>query len=402
MEKRKSLRKSRRKQRRTGPLDLKAVPLPLKIFGVMCVVLGAVALPYIILELLASIEQFALGDLSGTTLSSAVIMVVQVALSAIFVVFSVFLGIRLLRNKRRHAALTANTLLVLAISVFLCEIMLRSLNASAIIFIVFVGVLIALSSFLDPSLSDERKLQRKLRKMENQIEAKELATQAGRDISGKGYITLNFFNIFWLFILSSVFGLLIETIYHIVMFGIIEDRAGLLFGPFSPIYGFGGLLMTVALNRFYKKSFVLIFLASAVIGGAFEYLVSWFLQFSFGITAWDYTGTWLSIDGRTNGMYMIFWGILGLAWVKLLLPGMLKLVNRIPWNWRYSVTSVFAVLMIINGAATLMAFDFWYSRSAGNIPERPIEQLFANSFSDDYMENRFQSMTMDPDKATRI
>ena len=133
-----------------------------------------------------------------------------------------------------------------------------------------------------------------------------------------------------------------------------QDRAGLLFGPFSPIYGFGAVLMTVALNRFHDKNVVLIFLVSAVIGGAFEYLTSWFMQFAFGIVAWDYSGTFLSIDGRTNGMFMAMWGVLGVVWIKLLpAAGCSKLVNLIPWNWRYAVTTVCAALMIVDGAMTL-------------------------------------------------
>ena len=36
-----------------------------------------------------------------------------------------------------------------------------------------------------------------------------------------------------------------------------------------------------------------------MIGGAFEYFTSWFMEVAFGIRAWDYTGQWLSIDGRT-------------------------------------------------------------------------------------------------------
>ena len=58
----------------------------------------------------------------------------------------------------------------------------------------------------------------------------------GRDIEGKGFIELNFFNLFWVFVVCCFLGLIIETIYHMVVVepGVYQDRAGLLFGPFSP------------------------------------------------------------------------------------------------------------------------------------------------------------------------
>ena len=36
---------------------------------------------------------------------------------------------------------------------------------------------------------------------------------------------------------------------------------------------------------------------------------------------------------------MFFWGVLGLAWVKLMLPWLLRLIQRIPWKIRYSLTA---------------------------------------------------------------
>ena len=90
---------------------------------------------------------------------------------------------------------------------------------------------------------------------------------------------------------------------------------------------------------------------------------------------------------------MFFWGVLGLAWVKLMLPWLLRLIQRIPWKIRYSLTAV---------CLALMALDAWYSRMAGIEPDSPVMSFFNTYFNDDFMAERFQTMSLDPGKAGRL
>lgn len=386
----------------TSETARRRIPLPLKVFGMLCVVSGAAiasVLALVIVGMALIVREGGLaGELSTATL---VIFAAQTALMTVLAALFAVLGVRLLRDKRRGAAQLTEVMIVILILVALCDMMLGGLTLDLVPYGVVLVALIALQSYVDPSLAEERELQRKLRDMETREQAED--GTLGRDETGKGFIALNFFNLFWIFVVCCVLGLAIETAYHFAVVdpGHYQDRAGLLFGPFSPIYGFGAVLMTVALNRFHDKNVVLIFLVSAVIGGAFEYLTSWFMQFAFGIVAWDYSGTFLSIDGRTNGMFMAMWGVLGVVWIKLLLPWMLKIVNLIPWNWRYAVTTVCAALMIADGGLTLLALDCWYQREAGRAPDNAIEEFCADHFDNAYMTQRFQSMSIDPGNATR-
>lgn len=379
----------------------KKIPLLLKIYAVVLIVLSVVSVP------VAAILGFYLPSLTselGTPIDTTtlVIAIVQIVLSIVGCIMSIVLGVRLLRDHRRGARIAVESLIVVEIATMLCEVMLSGLHGPGTYEIIHLVFLVALMSYIDPSLSEERKLQRKLADLEVRERAEE--GTLGRDETGKGYIELNFFNLFWIFVVCSVLGLIIEDIYHVLVVdpGVYQDRAGFLYGPFSPIYGVGGVLMTIALNRFHKANIMVVFLVSAVIGGAFEYLASWFFQFAFGIMAWDYTGTFLSIGGRTNGMFMSMWGVLGCMWIKLLLPRMLALVNAIPWKWRYGLTSVCAALMLVNAVMTMLAFDCWYQREAGMPPVNAMEQFFEDYYGNDFMEHRFQSMTIDPSRATRV
>lgn len=373
----------------------------LKVFGVLLIAAGVVLVPEVV-EVLAEMgRSFVNGVAADDSALTVILFVVLVTSVSYTVLCLVVLGVRLLLDKRRRARVLAETMAAALAVAFMADLMLFGVNSG----LWFLGaaslVLVVAHVFVDPSLSEERELQRRLRLMETREDARD--GTLGLDKTGKGYIELDFFNLFWIFVIASVAGVVIESIYHVLVvdFGHYEDRAGLLWGPFSPIYGFGAVLMTLALNRFHNAPIPVVFLVSAVIGGAFEYFVSWFMEYAFGAVAWDYTGTFLNINGRTNFMFMCMWGVLGVVWVRLALPALLHTVNLIPWRWRYSITMLCAAFMLVDGVMTLVALDCWYSRLAGLAPDNALEQFCAQHFDNTWMDHRFESMSIDPGAAHR-
>ena len=386
----------------TSSADKKRLPVVLRVFGVLLIIGSGVALPVIAKTIYQAVTLFESGAMRGEGLSTIVVTFVNLAVLVALAITLIVFGVRLIRNQRRWAALLSYGLYVLLLAGALCSIMLAGIGYELIPYGVGFAVTVALQSYLDPSLLEERRAHRRAREAEEHAEGE--AGTLGRDPSGKGYITLNFFNLFWIFVVASVLGLLMEEIVHFlfVVPGQWQDRAGLLFGPFSPIYGCGAVLMTIFLNRFHKSNWLVIFLVAAVIGGAFEAFVSLFMQYAFGAVAWDYSNMPGSLfGGRTCLPFMACWGLLGVVWIKLLLPFMLRLVNFIPWNWRYMLTTVAACFMLVDAVMTLQALDCWYMRLSHDPIDTPIQQFYDREFGDTYMADRFQSMTIVPSDAVR-
>ena len=377
-------------------------PLALRVFGALLMAGGVAVVPEVIHTLAQMGTVFVEKTYTDDSLLT-IILYVTLALSACFCALaSGVLGFRLLRGNRRRARLIAEAVAIGLVVAFSADLLLFGVNPGLWFLGACALILIAAHVWVDPSLSDERELQRRLRLMQTREEAED--GTLGLDKTGRGYIELDFFNLFWIFVVASVLGLLMEEIVHFlfVVPGQWQDRAGLLFGPFSPIYGCGAVLMTIFLNRFHKSNWLVIFLVAAVIGGAFEAFVSLFMQYAFGAVAWDYSNMPGSLfGGRTCLPFMACWGLLGVVWIKLLLPFMLRLVNFIPWNWRYMLTTVAACFMLVDAVMTLQALDCWYMRLSHDPIDTPIQQFYDHEFGDTYMADRFQSMTIVPSDAVR-
>lgn len=372
-------------------------PKVIKAFGVMSIICATASLC-----LIGVFAAHAVGDINHHERPESMLLAIGIVLLAITaIVLFVAMGVRFTKNNTLNGERFAITTIALILGAFLAMMMLYGLSLFHIVYVVELVFLAVVTVYMDPELAEERYLSKEARTMDPQKRAQfEKKVDSRKPL--KGYITLNFFNLFWIFVVCSILGLAIETVFHLAIYHAYQDRAGLLYGPFSPIYGFGGLFMTVALNRFHDKPIPVIFLISALIGGAFEFTVSWIMQSAFGIVAWDYSGTFLSIDGRTNFMFMCFWGILGVMWVKFLLPILLWIINKIPWKLRYAFTVVCFVFMVVDVVLTVQTIDCWYLREAGHAPNTPLEEFFNKHYDNAYMEHRFQTMSMDPSQSSRV
>lgn len=395
--------------------EAKKIPLIIKVYAVLCTLSGVGTLPSVAVFMWQVITALINGNvaakLDDNTLVAVGLIVAGIMLSAASAIILIVFGLDLIKDQRRNAARLSYVLIAFTVVELLVDVMLQGIGPFLLRPAVQLVILIALSATVDPTLRQERELQRRLQEMLDRDAAAE--GMLGRDETGEGYIKLNYFNLFWVFFVCSVLGLILEEVWHMVVVdpGVYQDRAGMLFGPFSPIYGFGAVLMTMALNRFYKKNPLIIFLVSALIGGAFEVFVGWFMQTSFGVVSWSYSHIRLFgmsdpiavlTGGRTCTPFACMWGLGGLIWIKVLLPRLLKLINMIPWKRRYSATVILTAVMLIDGVMTLQSLDYWYQRVNGTVRNIPVAQFYDKHFDNEYMENRFQSMTMSPKDATRV
>lgn len=395
--------------------EAKKIPLIIKVYAVLCTLSGVGTLPSVAVFMWQVITALINGNvatkLGDNTLVAVGLIVAGIMLSAASAIILIVFGLDLIKDQRRNAARLSYVLIAFTVVELLVDVMLQGIGPFLLRPAIQLVILIALSATVDPTLRQERELQRRLQEMLDRDAAAE--GMLGRDETGEGYIKLNYFNLFWVFFVCSVLGLILEEVWHMVVVdpGVYQDRAGMLFGPFSPIYGFGAVLMTMALNRFYKKNPLIIFLVSALIGGAFEVFVGWFMQTSFGVVSWSYSHIRLFgmpdpiavlTGGRTCTPFACMWGLGGLIWIKVLLPRLLKLINMIPWKRRYSATVILTAVMLIDGVMTLQSLDYWYQRVNGTVRNIPVAQFYDKHFDNEYMENRFQSMTMSPKDATRV
>ena len=131
-------------------------------------------------------------------------------------------------------------------------------------------------------------------------------------------------------IISGIIGFIYEEIFYFFDLGYLTKR-GSTFGPWIPIYTFGGLLIA-SLTYKYKNSKLKVFILSLLITGILEYSTGFILDKVFSTRLWDYNKEILNF-GNINGYIclrsVLLFGFAGLFLVYVLIPILIKLIKRV-------------------------------------------------------------------------
>lgn len=130
------------------------------------------------------------------------------------------------------------------------------------------------------------------------------------------------------FMVYAFIGWILESVYKSVLQKKIIN-SGFLHGPICPIYGYGAMIMYLSLKDVTDNIFVL-FAFGVVVLSVFEYVVGLFLEIVFKTKYWDYSDKKFNIQGRVCLLNSMYWGILGIVFMKGIHPVVEHVVGLVP------------------------------------------------------------------------
>mgnify|MGYP001624066583 FL=1 len=195
--------------------------------------------------------------------------------------------------------------------------------------------------------------------------------------------------IFFIFMIGSVIGYVVEMIVAFVQEGHFESRQGVLYGPFTPVYGIGILVFYMFFNRIKTREKKKIFLLAMLLGGITEYLCSFLQEKIFGTISWDYSNWILNINGRTTLIHCTYWGIAGILYISYIEPILPKLEALTRKNGTKILAGGMAILMFFNITISSLAAIRQKYRNENIEPQNKLEEFLDEKYPDEYMDKVF-------------
>ena len=156
---------------------------------------------------------------------------------------------------------------------------------------------------------------------------------------------------FLYFIILAIMGWIMEVILQLVQKHKFSNR-GFLIGPYCPIYGCGGVLITLTLSNLANHP-VALFSTAILICGTLEYITSYLMEKIFNARWWDYSNNKFNINGRVCLETIIPFGILGLALIYVINPFIFNNLSKVSTNVINIIAIIVAILFILDSIISL-------------------------------------------------
>ena len=218
------------------------------------------------------------------------------------------------------------------------------------------------------------------------------AIDHSEEVSGHFARGINGYKLLWICFIGSFAGVIVELLWCLFRHGYLESRSGLIYGPFNLLYGAGAVALSLALYKYRNRGPEWSFLGGFLVGSVLEYVCSWAQETLIGSVSWDYSAMPFNLNGRICLLYSIFWGILGVLWIKDLYPRMSKLILKLPNQSGKVLTWIVAAFFVFNCAVSAVSVYRWSERVDGVEPSNAFWEAIDQHFPDERMEKVFANM----------
>ena len=202
----------------------------------------------------------------------------------------------------------------------------------------------------------------------------------------------NFYMLFWVFVLFSVMGYMFESGANLIEFGHFHNRQGILYLPFSQIYGLGAVIILEITRWIKRRNLLLLYVFCCIFGAFFEYIFSYIEETILHSTTWDYSTMPFNIDGRTNLLFSLAWGFVGVAIVRFLYPQSLKIIRLVRGKKGRILTWLVLVVLVTDMLLSSIMVYRAYERYNGLPASNPIDYFLDRYYPDSIVNDTYPSL----------
>ena len=157
------------------------------------------------------------------------------------------------------------------------------------------------------------------------------------------------------FLLYSILGYLLETLAAFITKS--NFKSGILFGPWTPVYGLGAVLIILISRYFFVnlhmprwKETIIVFIVITFVLTLIEWIGGIGIEFLFKKVFWDYSSDPTSIGHYISLRMSLIWGIGSIIFIYVIYPFLKNFIKHIPLY----VTVPFALLFLFDVVYTIV------------------------------------------------
>jgi uncharacterized membrane protein len=161
------------------------------------------------------------------------------------------------------------------------------------------------------------------------------------------------------FALYSFIGWVLETIFASLSQRKFINR-GFLIGPFTPIYGFGAIIIILFTDWDFistQNTFIILvsnLISSTLLVTALELITGYILGKIFHSKWWDYSDNYLNLSGYICLKYSMLWGLLAFLLIEIVHPVLEQFIHIVPESAKMYTAGFLGVYFICDSLVSVI------------------------------------------------